>query len=152
MPNTPAAIGKGISVAVANDHVMPEGRALAERALLAGGLVRWVNDEALLDAVTALSGSGPAYVFYLVEVLAQAGEKLGLPGDLAWLLARQTVIGSGHLLEQSEDSAEVLRRAVTSPGGTTEAALKVLMGNEALLKLFTEALDAARTRGRELAG
>lgn len=152
MPNTPAAIGQGISVAVANAAVTAEGRALATTALEAGGKVEWIADESLLDAVTALSGSGPAYVFYLVEVLAKAGTALGLDPALALRLARQTVIGSGHLLDQSSETAEALRQAVTSPGGTTEAALKVLMGERRTELLFTEALTEARDRGRVLAG
>lgn len=151
MPNTPAAIGKGISVAVANRHVTPQGRALATQALAAGGLVEWVEDETLLDAVTALSGSGPAYVFYLVEVLAKAGEAMGLAPDLAARLARQTVIGSGHLLEQSSESPANLREAVTSPGGTTAAALHIIRESGRLQALMTEALKAAQARGKELA-
>lgn len=150
MPNTPAAIGKGISVAVANKNVSAAGRQLADEALKAGGAVEWVTDESLMDAVTALSGSGPAYVFYLTEALAKAGEAMGLAPDLAMQLARQTVIGSGHLLEQSSESAAALRQAVTSPGGTTAAALQVLMGDDRLQKLMTEALKAAQARGREL--
>lgn len=152
MPNTPAAIGKGISVAVANKNVTAEGRRLADTALKAGGMVEWVEDERLLDAVTALSGSGPAYVFHLVEVMAKAGEAMGLASDLAMKLARQTVIGSGHLLEQSPDAASALREAVTSPGGTTAAALDILMGQERLQNLMTEALKAAQARSKELAG
>jgi pyrroline-5-carboxylate reductase len=152
MPNTPAALGQGISVAVANAAVTADGRALATTALEAGGKVEWIADESLLNAVTALSGSGPAYVFYLVEVLAKAGAELGLPADLSLRLARQTVIGSGYLLDQSPETPEALRHAVTSPGGTTEAALKVLMGGERGQQLFTEALTAARDRGRVLAG
>ena len=152
MPNTPAAIGKGISVATANRHVTDRGRALAHQALMAGGQVEWVEDEGLLDAVTALSGSGPAYVFHLVEALAQAGQHLGLPAELAMKLARQTVIGSGHLLEQSPETAAALREAVTSPGGTTAAALEVLMGDNGLKELMLAALVAAARRSRELAG
>ncbi len=153
MPNTPAAIGKGITVAVANKNVTNAGKALADKALRAGGMVEWVEDENLLDAVTALSGSGPAYVFHLVEAMAKAGAAMGLEPALAMKLARQTVIGSGHLLEQSpHEPAGKLREAVTSPGGTTAAALAVLMGDEKLQKLMTEALKAAQARGRELAG
>lgn len=151
MPNTPAAIGKGISVAVANKNVSAQGKALAQQALQAGGSVEWVDDESLLDAVTALSGSGPAYVFHLVEVMAKAGEAMGLAPDLAMRLARQTVIGSGHLLEQSPEPASRLREAVTSPGGTTAAALHVLMSDGKLQNLMTEALKAAQARGIELA-
>lgn len=152
MPNTPAAIGQGISVLVANNNVSPQGKQLAETALKAGGAVEWVSDESLMDAVTALSGSGPAYVFLLVEVLAKAGEQMGLGPDLAITLARQTVIGSGHLLQQSPQPAAALRAAVTSPGGTTAAALAVLQQNEALQELFTKALQAAQERGKQLAG
>lgn len=152
MPNTPAAIGKGVSVAVANGNVSAAGRTLANDALKAGGMVEWVGNESLLDAVTALSGSGPAYVFYLVEVMARAGEAMGLAPDLAMKLARQTVIGSGHLLEQSADGAAALREAVTSPGGTTAAALHILKDSGRLQDLMTEALEAAQARGRELAG
>jgi pyrroline-5-carboxylate reductase len=152
MPNTPAAIGQGISVLVASSNVTPQGKQLAETALKGGGAVEWVGDESLMDAVTALSGSGPAYVFLLVEVLAKAGEKMGLAPDLAMKLARQTVVGSGHLLQQSPQPAAELRAAVTSPGGTTAAALEVLGQNQALLELFTKALSAAQLRGQQLAG
>lgn len=150
MPNTPAAIGKGITVAAANAEVSGAGKKAADFALQAGGAVEWVADEGLLDAVTALSGSGPAYVFYLVEVLEEAGKQMGLAPDLSMKLARQTLIGSGYLLEQSTESAADLRKAVTSPGGTTQAALEVLTGR--MQSLFTEALLAAQKRGRELAG
>jgi pyrroline-5-carboxylate reductase len=150
MPNTPAAIGQGISVCVANPNVTAQGKALAEAALKAGGAVEWVSDESLMDAVTALSGSGPAYVFLLVEVLARAGEAMGLAPALAMKLARQTVIGSGHLLQQSPQAAAALRAAVTSPGGTTAAALDVLMQNDALAGLLEQALKAAQQRGRDL--
>lgn len=152
MPNTPAAIGQGVSVCVANPNVTAQGKALAEAALKAGGAVEWVSDESLMDAVTALSGSGPAYVFLLVEVLARAGEAMGLAPDIAMKLARQTVIGSGHLLQQSPQAAAALRAAVTSPGGTTAAALDVLTQDDALARLFETALKAAQQRGKQLAG
>jgi pyrroline-5-carboxylate reductase len=125
MPNTPAAIGRGITVAVANAHVTAGQRALADELLSAGGEVVWVDDEALLDPVTALSGSGPAYVFLLVECLAEAGRAAGLDAALAEKLARATVTGSAALLEASELPASALRQNVTSPGGTTAAALEV---------------------------
>ncbi len=150
MPNTPAAIGQGITVCVANDRVPGPAFDLVTNALAATGKVEWLADESLMDAVTALSGSGPAYVFHLVEVLATAGEQLGLAPDLAMKLARQTVIGSGHLLQQSPQSAAELREAVTSPGGTTAAALKVLGAESSLQELFSAALRAAHERGREL--
>jgi len=149
MPNTPAAIGQGISVAMANAHVSEAGHALAEAALSAGGQVAWVAEEAQLDAVTAVSGSGPAYVFLLVEAMAAAGVSSGLPPALAMQLARQTVIGSGALLGAEAASAADLRAAVTSPGGTTAAALAVLQ--PALHDLMTEAVRAATARARELA-
>ncbi|HXW25033.1 MAG TPA: pyrroline-5-carboxylate reductase, partial [Xanthobacteraceae bacterium] len=152
MPNTPAAIGRGITVAVANAHASAHQRDLAGRLLAAIGAVEWVADEALLDAVTAVSGSGPAYVFLLAETLAQAGVAAGLPADLAGRLARATVAGSGELLHRSPLDAETLRRNVTSPGGTTLAALTVLMGTDGLGPLMARAVAAATRRSRELAG
>ncbi|HMK79390.1 MAG TPA: pyrroline-5-carboxylate reductase [Xanthobacteraceae bacterium] len=152
MPNTPAAIGRGISVAVANACVSTPQRNLAHRLLAAIGAVEWVDEEALLDAVTAVSGSGPAYVFLLAEALAQAGAAAGLPADLAERLARATVAGSGELLHRSPLDAATLRRNVTSPGGTTEAALAVLMGEQGIAPLMESAVGAATRRSRELAG
>jgi pyrroline-5-carboxylate reductase len=152
MPNTPAAIGRGITVAVANARVSPPQRDLAHRLLAAIGAVEWVDDEGLLDAVTAVSGSGPAYVFLLAEALAQAGAAAGLPADLAERLARATVAGSGELLHRSPLAAATLRRNVTSPGGTTEAALAVLMGEKGITPLMGQAVAAATRRSRELAG
>jgi pyrroline-5-carboxylate reductase len=152
MPNTPAAIGRGITVAVPNARVSPPQRDLAHRLLAAIGAVEWVADEALLDAVTAVSGSGPAYVFLLAEALAQAGAAAGLPAELAERLARATVAGSGELLHRSLLDAATLRRNVTSPGGTTEAALAVLMGEAGLAPLMAKAVAAATRRSRELAG
>ena len=152
MPNTPAAIGRGITVAVPNGKVTPEQRALTDRLLGAVGAVEWVEDESLLDAVTAVSGSGPAYVFLLAESLARAGAAAGLPADLAARLARATVAGSGELLHQSPLDAATLRQNVTSPGGTTAAALGVLMAAEGLDPLMEKAIAAATRRSRELAG
>jgi pyrroline-5-carboxylate reductase len=153
MPNTPAAIGRGISVAVANTRVSPAQRALCETLLAAVGEVAWVGDEALMDAVTAVSGSGPAYVFLLAECLAAAGRSVGLPAELADRLARSTVAGAGELLARSGLPAEDLRRQVTSPGGTTAAALSVLMGGPGgLASLMTMAVERAAERSRELAG
>jgi pyrroline-5-carboxylate reductase len=151
MPNTPAAIGRGIAVACANARVSPAQRALAERLLAAVGEVGWVADEALIDAVTAVSGSGPAYVFLLIECLAKAGEAAGLPAELATRLARATVAGSGELARLSPESAAALREAVTSPGGTTRAALDVLMAKDGLEPLLRRAVLAAAKRSRELA-
>ncbi len=151
MPNTPAAIGRGITVAVANPYVTPVQRALAGELLGTVGDVVWIEEEALLDPVTAVSGSGPAYVFLLVECLAEAGRAAGLDAALADRLARATVIGAAALLEQSDLPAATLRENVTSPGGTTAAALEILGGEEGLQKLMTAAVAAATKRGRELA-
>lgn len=150
MPNTPAAIGRGMSVLVANDAATPAQNALAEALLAAVGVVEWVGDEALLDAVTAVSGSGPAYVFLLAECLAEAGRAAGLPQDLSERLARETVSGAGALLAASELPAARLRENVTSPGGTTAAALAVLMGEPGLQALMSEAVRAATRRSEAL--
>jgi pyrroline-5-carboxylate reductase len=151
MPNTPAAVGRGISVLVANPSATAEQRNRAEALLTAVGDTAWIEDESLMDAVTALSGSGPAYVFLLVECMAAAGEAVGLEPALAMRLARATVIGSGELMHQSSDDAATLRKNVTSPGGTTEAALKVLMAKSGMEALMKRAIRAAEKRGRELA-
>jgi pyrroline-5-carboxylate reductase len=150
MPNTPAAIGRGMTVCVANRHVSAEQRMLSEALLSAVGDVAWIGDEAFMDAVTAVSGSGPAYVFLLAECLAEAGRRAGLDTELALQLARSTVSGSGELLRQSDLSPAVLRENVTSPGGTTAAALGVLMSEHGLEELMTKAVAAAVSRGREL--
>ena len=138
MPNTPAAIGRGITVAVANAKVSARQRKLATDLLAAIGKVEWVDDEMLMDAVTAVSGSGPAYVFLLAEAMTKAGIAAGLPADLAARLARETVAGSGELLHRSELDAATLRQNVTSPGGTTAAALEVLMGPGGFDELLTK--------------
>jgi pyrroline-5-carboxylate reductase len=151
MPNTPAAIGRGATVAVANRAVTAEQKAIAQSLLSASGLMQWIEDEDLMDAVTAVSGSGPAYVFLMVESLAKAGIAAGLPPDLALKLARQTVTGAGELLHQSDLPADALRRNVTSPGGTTAAALSVLMADDGLDRLMREAVAAAAERSRQLA-
>jgi pyrroline-5-carboxylate reductase len=151
MPNTPAAIGRGITVAVAANNVAAAQRATADRLLRAIGAVEWVEDEGLMDAVTAVSGSGPAYVFLLAEELARAGVEAGLPEELATKLARETVAGSGELLHRSDVSSAMLRQNVTSPGGTTAAALQVLMGNDGMQSLLTRAVAAATRRSKELA-
>jgi pyrroline-5-carboxylate reductase len=152
MPNTPAAVGRGITVAVANPRVGRDQIALCTQLLEAVGEVAWIDDEADMDAVTGLSGSGPAYVFLLIECLAAAGRAVGLEPALAARLARATVTGAGELAWRSEDSAEILRRNVTSPGGTTAAALEVLMAADGLEALMTRAVAAATERSRELAG
>jgi pyrroline-5-carboxylate reductase len=151
MPNTPAAIGRGITVAVPLNASAAQ-RDLAHRLLAATGSVEWIADEALMDAVTAVSGSGPAYVFLLAEVLAQAGAAAGLPAPLAQKLARETVAGAGELLHRSDLDAATLRQNVTSPGGTTAAALDVLMAGDGLEALLQRAVAAATRRSRELAG
>ncbi len=151
MPNLPAAIGAGISAAVANDKVTRAQRKLAGALLSAAGAVEWLDDEALIDAVTGVSGSGPAYVFLMVEALAEAGRKAGLEPALALRLARATVEGAGALLKAWPDApADKLRRDVTSPGGTTEAALKTLMGPRGLQPLADKAVAAAAKRAKEL--
>src|ERR1700736_5944270 len=151
MPNTPAAIGRGITVAVAARSVSAEQRAVADALLRATGSVEWVDDENLMDAVTAVSGSGPAYVFLLAEELARAGVEAGLPQELATRLARETVAGSGELLHRSELASATLRQNVTSPGGTTAAALERLMGPDGMQSLLTRAVAAATRRSKELA-
>jgi pyrroline-5-carboxylate reductase len=151
MPNTPAAVGRGISVAVSNRHVDAAGRALCDALLGAVGSVEWVEDETLIDVVTAVSGGGPAYVFLLIEALAAAGMKAGLASVLAMRLARETISGAGELARLSSDSAEQLRKNVTSPAGTTLAALTILMAPDGVQPLFDRAIAAATARSRELA-
>ena len=173
MPNLPASIGRGVSVAVANEHVTAAQKKLATGLLAACGSVHWIDDETKMDAVTAVSGSGPAYLFYLCEILADAARDNGIESDMADQLARQTIIGAAGLLENSPESAAQLRQNVTSPGGTTEAALKILMANQAVAHAgnnqagnnqagnnhagtsysaqFKAAIAAAAARSRELA-
>lgn len=151
MPNTPAMVGRGVTGAYANEAVTEQQRSLVETLLKVSGPVEWVATEADIDAVTAVSGSGPAYVFYLVECMAEAGRKAGLPADLAMRLARETVAGAGELLHQSPEEASRLRKNVTSPGGTTAAALSVLMADEGMQPLFDKAIAAAKKRAEELA-
>ena len=152
MPNTPASVGRGITVACANEAATAEQRDRCETLLRAVGDVAWIDDEALIDPVTAVSGSGPAYVFLLIEALAAAGVKAGLPPELATRLARATVAGSGELAHRSIEPASKLRENVTSPGGTTQAALRVLMADDGLQPLLDRAVAAATRRARELAG
>ena len=149
MPNTPASIGEGATVAVPSG-ASEEEIVLCDKLLSAIGRTWWIDDEALLDAVTAVSGSGPAYVFHLAECLAAAGEAAGLPRDLAEGIARQTVAGAGALLARSPLDPGTLRSNVTSKGGTTAAALAVLRDSGALQSLMNEAVDAAAKRSREL--
>ena len=152
MPNTPAAVRQGITVACAGSGVSEDQRGLCDTLLRAIGTVAWVQDEGLLDAVTAVSGGGPAYVFLLAELLERAAIEQGIPPALARQLGRQTVAGSGALLAASAQDAAELRRAVTSPKGTTERALAVLMAEDAWPRLVSEAIAAATARSRELAG
>ena len=152
MPNTPAAVRQGITVATPSKTVSAAEKKRCHDLLEAVGQVLWVEDEALMDPVTALSGSGPAYVFLLVEAMAAAGAKLGLSAEMAMQLARATVAGSGELLRQSSEPASQLRVNVTSPGGTTAEALKVLMAADGIQPVFDRALAAASRRSKELAG
>ncbi len=150
MPNSPAQIGKGITGAVAGADVDEDDREMAEALLQAAGPVVWFDDEGQLDAVTAVSGSGPAYVFHLVEALAEAGRRQGLSDTVAEQLARQTVIGSAALLEADASTPATLRENVTSPNGTTAAGLAVLMGEGGLVDLLDRTVAAARRRSEEL--
>ena len=150
MPNTPAAIARGTTVLCANAAVTADQRSLCGELLAAVGEVFWVEDEALLDAVTAVSGSGPAYVFLLIECLAAAGVRQGLSPELAQALASHTIAGSGEYAANSKEDIARLREQVTSPGGTTQAALEVFMKNDALRSLVDAAVKAAATRSREL--
>lgn len=152
MPNTPAAVARGMSVLVAGAGVSAAQRQAAEQLMAAVGETAWVEDEALIDVVTAVSGGGPAYVFLLAEMLAKAGEASGLPAELAARLARVTVAGSGELLHRSPESPAQLRQNVTSPAGTTLEALKVMMADDGLQPIVTRAIAAATRRSRELAG
>ena len=152
MPNMPAAVGRGITVASANANVGDGQLRLCDSLLRAVGVVAWIDDEGLMDAVTAVSGSGPAYVFLLAEYLARAGEEAGLSASLSHQLARATVSGAGEFLYRASEPAATLRANVTSPGGTTAAALEILMGDEGLQPLLTKAIAEATKRSRELAG
>lgn len=150
MPNTPAAIGKGMMVTFANDSVSEETRKFVADLLSSSGEVTSIDDESLMDAVTAVSGSGPAYIFHFIECLRAAAESAGLPAETAKLLAMQTVYGAASLAAESREEPGVLRQQVTSPNGTTAAALSVLMGEDRLKRLVTEAVEAARIRSIEL--
>ena len=150
MPNTPAAIGQGMMVCYAPPSVSGQIKDITSHLLAASGKVAWIDTEDLMDAVTAISGSGPAYVFHMVECLTNAAKALDLPDEIASQLAKQTVMGAGALASQSGTPPDQLRVQVTSPGGTTAAALDVLMGDDALQTLLNAATKAARDRGREL--
>ena len=150
MPNTPGAIGQGITVLYADSGITSENRTLAEKLTSALGETLWLEDESLMDAVTALSGSGPAYIFLMAEALAEAGRAQGLDATTAERLARATVSGAGALLSADSRAAAELRKEVTSPGGTTEAALRVLVAQDGLTDLMRRAVAAATERGKEL--
>ena len=152
MPNLPASVQRGATAAAPGKGVSAAQRATADALLSAIGMVEWLDDEALIDAVTAVSGSGPAYVFHLVECLAKAGTEAGLPADVAERLARATIEGAGELLFQSPLPPATLRQNVTSPGGTTAAALEVLMATDGLAPLMQRAVAAAKRRAGELSG
>jgi len=152
MPNMPASVGKGITALYAAPSVSALQRQICDVLMAAVGEVVWVEDETLMDAVTAVSGSGPAYVFLFAEAMTATGIEAGLSPDLAAKLAHATIAGAGVMLEQGTESPEMLRRNVTSPGGTTAAALDVLMGDGGLKQLISKAVAAAAARSRELAG
>ena len=152
MPNTPAAVRRGMTVACANPHVSDDGKRLCHDLLEAVGEVAWIDDEVHMDAVTAVSGGGPAFVFLLAECLAEAAVEAGIPSDLAAHLVRATVSGAGELMRQSPETPAVLRQNVTSPGGTTAESLRVLMAPDGWQPLLTKAVKAATERSRELAG
>ncbi|PHR62021.1 MAG: pyrroline-5-carboxylate reductase [Robiginitomaculum sp.] len=150
MPNTAAEIGQSISVLCPNDKVSPDALQRAEQILAAIGQVETIDDERLMDVVTAVSGSGPAYFFLLAEALAAAGQSEGLPEELAAKLASQTMIGAGALLQSRGQSPRELRGEVTSPGGTTAAALDVMIGNGAFAEIMRNAISAAARRSIKL--
>lgn len=153
MPNTAAAVGRGVTGAFASGGISDRQREAAQALLGAVGVVEWVDNEEFIDALTAISGSGPAYVFYFVEALAKAGANVGLPPELSARLARETVVGAGELLRLSPElSPEALRQNVTSPGGTTAAALEMLMAEDGLAPLIERAVAAAKRRAGELSG
>lgn len=150
MPNLAAAIRRSMTVAIANGFLKPDQKEAASWLITASGKLEWITDERLMDAVTAVSGSGPAYIFYLIECLTLAGIDAGLPSDVAERLARETVSGAGELLQRSDMSASRLRRSVTSPGGTTAAALEQMVGEHGLLPMMVKAVSAATKRSQEL--
>lgn len=152
MPNTPAQVGRGVTALFAGVGVPDAARDRATALMSAVGDVVWLDNEGLMDAVTAVSGSGPAYVFHMIEALAAAARAAGLSPEMAETLARATVTGAAELAYRSDETAAALRQQVTSPGGTTEAALKVLMASDGLSALMTRAVAAAKKRSEELAG
>ncbi len=151
MPNLPASIGQGMTVVCANDRVAKDQKALTTQLLEAIGKVEWIGEESLMHAVTAISGSGPAYLFHLAEAMEQAAGDLGLSKEVAIALTQQTLLGSAALLAGSDRSAADLRQRVTSPGGTTEAALEVLQAQDQFINLVKQAIEAAQKRSEDLA-
>ncbi len=151
MPNTPAAVGRGITVVIKNEYTLKHQHETAENLLSATGEICWITDESYMDSVTALSGGGPAYVFLLTECLTKAGVELGLPQELSKRLARVTVAGAGELLHLLPEDPATLRKNVTSPGGTTAEALKILMDEEGWQPLISRALKAAKEKSQKLA-
>ena len=151
MPNTPAAVGRGMSVLLRDPKVPAATQELCGQLLSAVGEIGWIDEEDQINAVTAVSGGGPAYVFLLIECLAEAAKEMGLPPELCMKLARATVTGSGELAHQSSESATALRQAVMSPKGTTLEAVNVLMAPDGLQPLMNKAIAAATRRGREIA-
>jgi pyrroline-5-carboxylate reductase len=152
MPNLPSSVRRGVTAAIADSTVTDGQKKMADALLKGVGKVEWLTDEALIDAVTAVSGSGPAYVFHMVEALAAAGMAAGLPAELAQRLARATIEGAGEMLYKSDLPPAILRQNVTSPGGTTAAALEVLMAENGLVPLMRRTVAAAKRRAEELAG
>lgn len=150
MPNTPAAIGKGMTALIGNQNASQAHLDMAKSLMQVSGLVISLDDESEMDAVTALSGSGPAYIFLMAEAMTKAGQALGLSADKAQVLALQTIYGAANLLNESDESASILRENVTSKGGTTAAALSVLMADDGLTQLMEKALAAAHARSIEL--
>jgi len=150
MPNTPAQVGKGVTGAIAAEGVEEQERQLAHALLSASGIAVWLDDENQIDALTGVSGSGPAYVFLMVEAMAAAGEAEGLDKNMSNILARQTIIGAAALMEADSSEAAILRKNVTSPNGVTEKALEVLMGEQGLFELMGKAVKAAAKRNKEI--
>jgi len=151
MPNTPISVGEGVTVCCPNNQITQSQKKLCDTLLGTVSSVEWIMDETLMDAVTALSGSGPAYLFYMVEAMAAAGQAMGLSGELSEKLALDTICGAGILLKTSKLSPTELRKDVTSPGGTTSAALEIMMGEAGLAKILRQAMQKAKARSKEMA-
>lgn len=152
MPNLPATVGEGATGCIADHSVTNDEKVAVSRLFKAVGEVVWLSDEGLMDALTGVSGSGPAYFFYFVECLTEAGKAAGLSEDEAYVLAAQTLVGAAQMVKTSEMNASQLREQVTSPGGTTAAGLEVMMKDDRLKKMLVEVVEAAKNRGQELSG